>query len=74
MCRRVKFYVAILPGGLYNKAQLSKAVFPPLRAGWTAEVFMFLSSAVNSILALNIILVLVRIIFARKKNNVFGHA
>ncbi len=35
---------------------------------------MFLSSAVNSILALNIILVLVRIIFARKKNNVFGHA
>ncbi len=35
---------------------------------------MFLPLAVISILALDIILVLVRIIFAQKKNNVFGHA
>ena len=35
---------------------------------------MFFTSAAISILALDIILVLVRIIFAQKKNNVFGHA
>ncbi len=66
---------------MYNvKTRQARAAFPggnrpaPDARRWTEECPMLMSSVLNSILGLDIILVLVLVVLVPKKNSAFGHA
>ena len=78
---RFHFFVALCPSEMYNnKPRQAEACFhgktgrPPGGRAYAAEVLMLMTTALNSILGLYIILVLVLVVLVPKKNSAFGHA